>query len=189
MRKTTKSGKNARTTAPTKAKADLMLDARNAADEYAQIRVEFTASNEGYRSRVYKFAANCYSIGLGFMENQAAYKRFMADPFWKTVRQVPKDGDIMKAVLTFAMKPKSTTLRNRVLKTATVLSRLAKEKVVASAVVDRFKTGGGIEKMYSRIYPNSTFPTLVADVLGLLSETPSEDVADLQPAPKEDTDE
>jgi hypothetical protein len=100
----------------------------------------------------------------------------MSDVFWNDVRQKPKGDEVMKAVLTFAMKAKSKNLRNRVTKTAAVLESFDQLEVKAEHfVVARLKAGGGIEKMYGEISGKYKGGSALPDDLDLLKPAPPED--------------
>lgn len=147
----------------------LISDVRSAALEFKTLSGDYLVATEGYRAQIYEFAARCYEIARGFSENFDQFERFMADPFWTDVRQKPKPGKIMKAVLTFAMDAKSRQLLNRACKTAAVLDSLAGQDIDPTDVAEHLKSGGGIEKMYRELSPDRSDDSRVADDLELLS--------------------
>ena len=100
----------------------------------------------------------------------------MSDVFWNDVRQKPKGDEVMKAVLTFAMKAKSKNLQNRVTKTAAVLESFDELELKAEhVVVAQLTTGGGIEKMYREISGKYKGGSALPDDLDLLKPAPPED--------------
>lgn len=159
-----------------KKKQNPLSEVQEAAESYAELSQNYNEAAEGYRLRLYEFAARCYWIGLAFARSPASYQQFMSDVFWNDVRQKPKGDEVMKAVLTFAMKAKSKNLRNRVTKTAAVLESFDQLEVKAEhVVVARLKAGGGIEKMYREISGKYKDGSALPDDLDLLKPAPPED--------------
>jgi 2-oxoacid dehydrogenase/acyltransferase catalytic subunit len=159
-----------------KKKQNPLSEVQEAAESYAELSQNYNEAAEGYRLRLYEFAARCYWIGLAFARSPASYQQFMSDVFWNDVRQKPKGDEVMKAVLTFAMKAKSKNLRNRVTKTAAVLESFDQLEVKAEhVVVARLKAGGGIEKMYGEISGKYKGGSALPDDLDLLKPAPPED--------------
>jgi hypothetical protein len=156
----------------------LLGAARRAAQFFEKLCERYAAAAEGYRAKIYEFAADCYEIGLGYKNELVEFNRFMADPFWVDVRQKPKNDKIMRAVLTFAMKAKSKQLLNRVSKTAAVLESLAEQEIDASEAAEHLKAGGGIERMYRDLSPNRNNKSRVPDDLELISQANTEDGED-----------
>jgi len=157
-------------------KQNPLSEVQEAAESFAELSRDYNEAAEGYRLRLYKFLARCYWIGRAFAKNPSSYQRFMDDVFWNDVRQKPRDDEIMKAVLTFAMNAKSKNLRNRVTKTAAVLESLDQQELKAEhVVVARLKAGGGIEKMYREISGRYKGGSALPDDLDLLKPASPED--------------
>jgi len=147
----------------------------HAAQQFERISKEYAEASEGYRAKLYAFAARCYKVGQGFKTRLDVFARFKEDAFWNDARQKPKDDKVMKAVVTFAMKAKSKHQMSRVSKTASVLESLAKQGVMANEVAKRLKDGGGIEKMYAALSPNRNNKARVPDDLEMLLPGLAED--------------
>jgi len=157
-------------------KRNPLSEVQEAAESFTELSRDYYEAAEGYRLRLYKFAARCYWIGRAFAKNPSSYQRFMDDVFWNDVRQKPREDEIMKAVLTFAMNAKSQNLRNRVTKTAAVLESLDQHEVKAEhVVVARLKAGGGIEKMYREISGRYKGGSALPDDIDLLKPASPED--------------
>ena len=156
----------------------LLLQVYGAANFFAQISKGYVEATEGYRAKLYVFAARCYKIGVGFKGRLDVFERFKKDKFWDDARQKPKDDKVMKAVVTFAMKAKSRHLLSRVSKTASVLETLAEQGVKPSDVAKRLKDGGGIEKMYAALSPNRNSNAHVPDDVEMLDPRLAEDDGD-----------
>ena len=157
-------------------KRNPLSEVQEAAESFTELFRDYNEAAEGYRLRLYKFVARCYWIGRAFAKNPSSYQRFMDDVFWNDVRQKPRDDEIMKAVLTFAMNAKSKNLRNRVTKTAAVLESLDQHEVKAEhVVVARLKAGGGIEKIYREISGRNKGGSALPDDLDLLKPASPED--------------
>jgi hypothetical protein len=157
-------------------KRNPLSEVQEAAESFTELSRDYNEAAEGYRLRLYKFVARCYWIGRAFAKNPSSYQRFMDDVFWNDVRQKPRDDEIMKAVLTFAMNAKSKNLRNRVTKTAAVLESLDRQELTAErVVVARLKAGGGIEKIYREISGRNKGGSALPDDLDLLKPASPED--------------
>jgi hypothetical protein len=119
-------------------KPNPILKARKAAEFFAKIAEEYEEAADGYRSQLYQFAQRCYGIGLEFMDNLDEFHRFMGDEYWANVRQKPKDDQIMKAVLTFAMNADTPQKRTKVTKIAKGLDHCAEEPPTDAGEVAKY---------------------------------------------------
>ena len=161
--------------APPAKNASLLNAAKAAAQSFQILLIDYAEAKEGYRTKLYDFAAHCYKVGLGFMNDLDQFDLFKADAFWADARQKPKNDKIMKAVVTFAMNAKSMRLPSRVSKTAKVLESLAEQKINVNVVATHLKDGGGIEKMYAALSPNRNENTRVRDDVEMLDPNVAED--------------
>jgi hypothetical protein len=164
----------------------LLIQVTVAAQFFQTISDEYADASEGYRTKLYEFAARCYKVGVGFKKRLDVFARFKENSFWDEARQKPKDDKVMRAVVTFAMKAKSKHLLSRVSKTATVLEWLADQGAKPGEVAKRLKDGGGIEKMYADLSPTRNGNGRVADDLEmLLPGLPDAEVEDSAPETEE----
>jgi len=175
---TGKSGSGPRKPNPT-------VEAKKAAAFFVKIAQEYEVASEGYRQQLYDFAQRCYEIGLDLTDDLDEFQRFMGDKFWLTVRQKPKDNQIMKAVLTFAMKANTKQKQTKVIKIAKILDHCAEQPMASEEVAKYINEHGGIESLYSELtgYKNKSLP----DDLELLKE-PSEDAEGEEVKDEEDAD-
>jgi hypothetical protein len=149
--------------------------AKNAAEFFVKIAQEYEESADGYRRQLYQFAQRCYGVGLDFMDDLDEFHRFMFDEFWANVRQKPKDDQIMKAVLTFAMNADTPQKRTKVTKIAKVLDHCAEEPAMDVGEVANFiEENGGIEKIYTNLTDDQNKRKHGTDDLDLL-KLPSEE--------------
>lgn len=129
---------------------DLVAAAKGASKSFSSTQNEYNRHLLGYREKLYESAAECYRIAHAFSRDLPSFERFMSDASWENVRQRPKDGETIKAVLIFVMRPTSKSLQNRVIKTAKVLQTFFEEEVDPLEVAARLKSEGGIEALYRR---------------------------------------
>ncbi len=165
----------------------LLLAVHAAAQFFEKLSEEYGEATEGYRAKLYEFAARCYKVGLGFRERLDQFARFKEDSFWADARQKPRDDKIMRAVLVFTMKARSAKLASSITKTARVLDSLAAQGIKPDEVAKRLKAGGGILKMYADLSPNRSDNGRVPDDLEMLNPGLAEDGEDVNGDDDEDS--
>jgi hypothetical protein len=156
----------------------LLMAVHAAAVTFASLSTKYLDARDGYRAELYKFAAKCYEIAKGFEDNLDQYERFKRDPFWADSPEKPLDNMKTRAVLVFAMRAKARRFQSRVTKTAKVLDHLAEQNKPAKEIAELIKKGGGIEKMYAALSPNSNNKARIPDDLEVLDPNVVETAAD-----------
>jgi hypothetical protein len=174
MRGTRKNGNRTRKTRRSGGKPNPILRAKRTAEFFVEIAQKHESAEKGYRQQLYLFAQRCYGIGLDFMNQLEEFHRFMSDEFWADVRQKPKDDQIMKAVVTFAMNANTSHKRIKVTKIARVLEGCVKQTMEANKVAKYIYEHGGIERLYRELTGDQNKNARVLDDLDLLKQ-PVED--------------
>ncbi len=103
----------------------------------------------------------CYLAGCAFETSLAFFQLFKADEFWDSDQEKPKDDGIMRAVMAYALKPKSPEMRARAEKMTRVLEHFSKAGVDPNGVEAKLKSGGGVDKICRRHCGTATGDTTV----------------------------
>jgi hypothetical protein len=89
-------------------------------------------------------------VGCAFEKSLAFFQLFKADEYWDGDQERPKDDGIMRAVMAYALKPKSPEMRARAEKMTRVLGHFSKEGVDPNGVEAKLKSGGGVDEICRR---------------------------------------
>jgi hypothetical protein len=82
------------------------------------------------------------------LRNQSRFfQLFKADEFWDSDQEEPKDDGIMRAVVAYALNPRSAEMRTRAEKMTRVLEHFSKEGVDPNGVERKLKAAGGVDEM------------------------------------------